>query len=92
MNLRDENGFTPLSVACKHGYKKIIQILLEDTTKVNANTKIESHYCKKHLLKKRCDSVHILQRQKADVNIRSNDGFSPLYIACEKNFMRLYNI
>lgn len=38
VNLRDENGFTPLSVACNHGYKKIIQILLEETTKVNANT------------------------------------------------------
>lgn len=68
--MRDENGFTPLFIACEHGYSQIVQRLLNETDN---------------------ETVHLRQKQKADVKICSNadvrdkQGLSPLCIACQAN-------
>lgn len=81
--MRDENGCIPLHIACNHGYRRKVQSLPEETAKVNSRTNNSINNCQTHFLKEHCSTDPLLQIQNADVTLCCNDGFSPLYIACE---------
>lgn len=95
VNLPDENGFTPLYIACKYGYSQIVQSLLNKTNNVtdhlSQRQKADVNICSKDRISPlflacfdgNVEIVQCLLAAGADANLRK--GLSPLCIACQRN-------
>ena len=83
VNQRNENGATPLYVACRNGHVKVVRVLLEaDDVDVN-----QSAQDGKTPLGRACDLRHLyvvkalLNVDRIDVNQPCQHGYTPLYLA-----------
>lgn len=84
MNLCRNAGFIPLHKASAKGYDQIVEHLHETGSDINlCDNKEVSHYiCLSGELQQYGQAFTL--KKKGEVNICSNDGISPLYIACQK--------
>lgn len=85
INIRDNEGRTPLYVACMEGYSNIVSLLINSKANINQAKKggatplfIASQNNKK-------DIVRLLLQHGADVNKAKSDGATPLYVASLKD-------
>ena len=79
LELKNENGKTPMHFAAESGSVELIRFLLDKGAAVNAKniaSEIPLHYAAGwcHL-----EAVKLLLDRKADVSIRSNEGDTPLH-------------
>jgi len=80
----DEDGFTPLYIACQNGHLEIVRLLLEASAAINrapqhGATPLYMACGKGHL-----DIVRLLLEASASINQAQENGATPLYVACQE--------
>ena len=86
VNLADNEGTTPLYIACSRNYVTIAEKML--LAKANPNVLDKDGFSPLFVAAQEnyVDIVELLLRYKADADIRGNDGFTPLHTAAQNNF------
>ncbi|XP_078327755.1 uncharacterized protein LOC111102455 [Crassostrea virginica] len=83
------NGYSPLYIACEHGYDSTVKLLLQKDADANLrdNKGVSPLF-------KASENGHysivkdLLEGNHADVNLSNNNEESPLFIACERGFFK----
>jgi ankyrin repeat protein len=80
---KDEDGFTPCSLAAANGYKEMAELLLASGADVNAKDNSESTPLHQAVAarEQHPDLVEMLIACKADVNAADTNGLTPLHYA-----------
>lgn len=88
----DENGSTPLHLACYSGSFECVNYLLSLNSDINAIDK--EKYTPLHLavIKEREKIVKLLLKKGADKNMKSNKNELPIDIAKNKNYLNIVKI
>jgi len=84
VNLKSSHGFTPLFIAAENKHKPVVEYLLSKGARVNEKNgphELTAIYkaCADGLL----DIVTVLVNAGADLNLKSTEGFSPLFAAVQ---------
>ena len=81
VNVKNNNGYTPLFLASEKGYTEIVKLLLEYGADVNVKTNYENTplYCAS--INGHTEIVKLLLDRGADVNVKNNNGYTPLLCA-----------
>ena len=84
VNLRDENGFTPLHHAAEKGHIKVVRLLL-DTKGSEINTQSKSQSTPLWLATRNGHEavVKLLVNKGANLEAKDSDGWTPLFGAAE---------
>ena len=86
LNMKDEDGYTPLMLASLKGLDKVVQKLLKHNVDLNVQSKLMKESAL-HLAidMKQYNVFKLLVEAKADLNLQRDDGFTPLMCAacCE---------
>jgi ankyrin repeat protein len=85
VNIKDDNGTTPLHVACKHGHLELVKLLLAKKAIVSiqddsGNSPLHAASEHGHI-----EIVKVLVAKKATVSLHNNEGKTALDHACRKN-------
>ena len=87
----DEEGETPLLMACRKGNYALIKMLLAYGANVNAvggpNNKTRTTTCLHYACKNQYpEIVWLLLKHGADIDAMDEDGWRPLHYACRFNY------
>lgn len=85
VKLKDQYGYTPLSLAAQNGYEAVVKLLLA-TEKVDVDSKSPYGYTSLSLAAENGHEAVVkllLSTQKVNVNSRDSDGLTPLSRAAE---------
>lgn len=91
LNCLDGSGLTPLLIATIIGSVKIVSRLIDAGADVNLKgakipalcIAVENGFA---------DIVHVLLQNNAKTNLRDEKGYTPLHIACEKNYFDIVKL
>lgn len=84
INLKNNEGKTPLHIACQNNNKDIIRLLLKyganiDEQDIDLNTPLHIA-CQNN----QHDIVNILLENKANINAKNKESWTPLHIVCKQ--------
>lgn len=84
------NGYSPLYIACEHGYDSTVKLLLQNRADANLRDNEGVSPLFKASENGHCSIVESLlaNGNNVDVNLRNNNGESPLFTACERGFFK----
>ena len=99
-NPKIRNGYTPFHLACKFGHFKIVEVILEKSSKyrIEINTKLEKDWTALHLASYHghFKIVEILINKyvelKLDLSTKILSGRTAFHLACEKGFVKVVEI
>lgn len=85
LNARNDNGATPLIIACVYGHLKVVQVLMENGTDINKSLPKDDGYTPLFIacMNGRLDVARLLVEKGADMNKATKMGDTPLKIAQE---------
>jgi ankyrin repeat protein len=91
INHCDQDGYTPLILACTVGHHDIVEFLIENGSNVDftAPDGASALFCA--VQEGHWDVVELLIDNDANVNLQTNGGATPLYIASQEGFKSLVN-
>ena len=76
VNVEDDNGTTPLAAAASRGHTAVVKLLLNN--KANVNYKSQKHGMTALMSAAQLDTLAALVEKGADVNAKSNQGWTAL--------------
>ena len=84
------NGYSPLYIACEHGYDSTVKLLLQNGADANLCDINGVSPLSKACENGHCSTVKCLLAEcnTAIVNLRNKNGASPLFTACERDFYK----
>eukprot|EP01134_Creolimax_fragrantissima_P005406 CFRG5406T1 len=88
-DLPDEDGWTPLIIACASGNASVVQALLDAKVVINATNHAQASGLHYAASKNRIEVVQLLLQQGADVSAKDRVGETPLHRAAALNFVRI---
>lgn len=86
LEARDDDGYTPLLVACHYQTSKVVQLLIEhnaDMTATDDDGWTMQHFCAWF---GRVDTVRCLIDKGVNFNVTQKDGFTPLHMAASHGY------
>ncbi|XP_065928598.1 serine/threonine-protein phosphatase 6 regulatory ankyrin repeat subunit C-like [Magallana gigas] len=84
INLRINEGFTPLYVACHHGHISTVKLLIENGADINLCNEQGLSPLHNVCNHGRESILQYLIRNGANINLLSKEGYSPLDLACKE--------
>nr|XP_022290912.1 uncharacterized protein LOC111102455 [Crassostrea virginica] len=90
VNILGINGYSPLYIACEHGYDSTVKLLLQNGADANLCDINGVSPLSKACENGHCSTVKCLLAEcnTAIVNLRNKNGASPLFTACERDFYK----
>nr|XP_034329461.1 ankyrin-3-like isoform X2 [Crassostrea gigas]XP_034329462.1 ankyrin-3-like isoform X2 [Crassostrea gigas] len=83
INSCDEDGASPLYIACQNGHDSTVQLLLSNGANINSCNKNGASPLYIACQNGHDSTVQLLLNNGANIELCANDGASPLYIACQ---------
>lgn len=80
----DENGLSPLHLACDNGLISICKLLIENQADINMQDGENMTPLHVACQRKNSDVVEVLLENKADLTLCDNYGKTPLHVICER--------
>ncbi len=86
------DDWTALHLAANEGHKEIVEILIENGSNIEAETRMKRRALHIACLRGNLEVVKILMNANADKNTKDKDSYSPLHFASENGYNEIIKV